>query len=310
MITIVLVIYNGGKYIKNCLDSISLQTYHDFKILVVDNHSTDNSLDLLSKYKVDEWIRNEENLGWAVGNNIGIAHTKTKYALLLNIDTILAPDCLAQLMKCAKQNPDAALVSPSILEYKDYPKSQVGYPLLFDLKNGLIRAAIPTNEIQEVSFVPGTAMFVNLELLGEEAYFVDKFFMYHEDIELSLRILSKPNLKLFFCPASYVWHDSKQSFSKESTCRLALKNLFKCLIEFQSNLDFIKHYPNYINNLVKNYSFYKEYYKLVYPINSIKYSLLSLVWLFTPRRRFNVKERIEMINEQVLAKGEKFNFIF
>src|SRR5437870_7465078 len=184
------------------------------------------------------------------------------------------------LIGTAERHFEAALVSPAILEYYEFPSVRPGHPLFFDLRHGLIRAANPTTATTEVSFVPGTAMFINLDCLGSEAYLREDFFMYHEDVELSMRVLARTNCLLIFCPDAFVWHDSKQSFRRKSTCRLALNNLFTCLLEAQSKYSYVRNYPRYVRTLIANYASYRKYFPWTYPTWGLINLIGSWLWMF------------------------------
>lgn len=309
-ITIIIPVMNSEKYIRNCLDSIYAQTYKDFEVVVFDNGSKDKSIEIAKNYPL-KIIKNNSNIGWAKANNLCIKQVKTKYVFLLNIDTILDQDCLKNLYEFAESRNDLACVSPRIIEYSDFLKSEKGkgYPLAFDIKDGLIKAYDINEEYIEVSFVPGTALFANLENLQNELCFREDFFMYHEDVELSLRILTQTGLKLYFLNTAIVGHDSKSSFSRVSTCRLALKNLFICLLTYQNSQEFLKNYGAYVKSLFRMYKdFYYQYYPLVYPVFSIFYLMTSIFRLHS-QTNFNL-DRLHSINQKLSKYQKQFEFIF
>jgi len=283
-ITTIIPVLNGEKYIKPCLDSIYAQTYKNFEVIVFDNGSKDRTVDVVKDYPVNI-IKNKNNIGWAKANNICIKQAKTKYVFLLNVDTILERNCLKNLYEFAESKDDVACVSPRIVEYTEFLNGKIGkgYPLIFDIKDGFIKAYDVNEEYSEVSFVPGTALFANLKKLQDNFYFREDFFIYHEDVEFSLRVLTQTDLKLYFLNNAIVAHDSKQSFSRTSTCRLALKNLFTCLVTYQDKQEFFSNYPNYVKSLFKMYkSFYYKYYPITYPVLSIFY-LITLSYYIHPK---------------------------
>lgn len=301
---------NSEKYIRNCLDSICAQTYKDFEVVIFDNGSKDKGIEIAKNYPL-KIIRNNSNIGWAKANNLCIKQVKTKYVFLLNIDTILHQDCLKNLYEFAESRNDLACVSPRIIEYSDFLNSEKGkgYPLAFDIKDGLIKAYDINEEYIEVSFVPGTALFANLENLQNELCFREDFFMYHEDVELSLRILTQTGLKLYFLNTAIVGQDSKSSFSRVSTCRLALKNLFICLLTYQNSQEFLKNYGAYVKSLFRMYKdFYYQYYPLVYPVFSIFYLMTSIFRLHS-QTNFNL-DRLHSINQKLSKYQKQFEFIF
>lgn len=309
-ITIITPVLNGEKYIKNCLDSVFAQSFKNFEVVIFDNGSKDKTVEIAKNYPV-KIIENKNNIGWAKANNLCIKQAKTKYVFLLNIDTILEPDCLKNLYEFAESKNDLACVSPRIVEYSDFVNGNIdkGYPLIFDIKDGLIKAYSTNSNCTEVSFVPGTALFANLENLRDNLYFREDFFIYHEDVELSLRILTTTRLALYFLNTSIVAHDSKQSFSKISTCRLAIRNLFTCLATYQSRKEFLTNYGAYIKNFFKMYKdFYYQYYPFAYPAFGIFY-LATTVLKLNRQTNFDLK-RLHLINRKMGNHHKQFEFVF
>ena len=96
-LTIVIVNYNVKHYVAQCLDSIFKSSFKDVEIVVVDNHSHDGSVDYIkSKYPMVKVIDSNHNLGFARANNLALRLCHSKYALLLNPDTVLGKDVLEQ----------------------------------------------------------------------------------------------------------------------------------------------------------------------------------------------------------------------
>ncbi len=306
--TIVIPTYNSTQFIEKCLSSVFAQEFDDFDVMVIDNNSLDHSVQLLKKFPV-QVLEMNKNYGWAGGNNIALRETKTPYVALLNIDTIVDKMWLHQLIELADSNPQVGAVSSTILEYGDYPKIVSGYPLFFDIESGLIVVATPTNEDKVVSFVPGTAMLLNLETLGAEAYFREDFFMYHEDVEFSLRVLSRLKCKLMFSGKSVVWHDSKQSFSNPLTCNLAIRNLFWCLTKYQTRREYISSLTNYTIQFARLYPFYRQFYPLRYPLAILKNMLYSVGILMKKNDCSSVRNLLEEVNQPV-RDVQSFNFVF
>ncbi|KKU90945.1 MAG: hypothetical protein UY23_C0005G0041 [Candidatus Jorgensenbacteria bacterium GW2011_GWA1_48_11] len=309
-ITIIVPTFNSERYARSCLDSIFVQTYKGFEVIVFDNGSNDGTLNLVEEYPV-KIVRSRENVGWARANNLCIRGVKTKYVFLLNIDTVLDPNCLRRLYEFAESKNDLGCVSPAIVEYSEFlsGKKTMGYPLTFDIRSGFIRAYDVNKEYVEVGFVPGTALFANLDRLQDQLCFREDFFMYHEDVELSLRIITKTGFKLYFLNTAIVAHDSKQSFSRFSTCRLALRNLFTCLVEYQNRKEFWEHFSAYGRSLFRLYKdFYCQYYPFTYPILGTFYLTASL---------FKLKEnksmdlsRLYEVNRKLDKWPKRFEFIF
>ncbi|HJW89631.1 MAG TPA: glycosyltransferase family 2 protein [Anaerolineales bacterium] len=122
-VSVIIVNYNGKRYLSACLDGLRAQAYPEqaYEVVVSDNGSSDGSLELLQS--VYPWVRvlaNGRNLGFASGNNVAIHATQGKYAVLLNNDTVPAPDWLEHLVQVAETNPSAGLVTGRLQLY--YPQ--------------------------------------------------------------------------------------------------------------------------------------------------------------------------------------------
>ena len=86
-VTIIIPNYNGKSLLENCFRTLENQSYKDFKVLVVDNGSTDGSTDIKSDVLDVEWIALNENLGFCGAVNLAVQKTRTPYVILLNNDT-------------------------------------------------------------------------------------------------------------------------------------------------------------------------------------------------------------------------------
>ena len=312
MITVIIPTYNSQKYIKNCLDSLFTQTYSSFKVVVYDNGSEDQTITIVKSYPV-KLYKGKNNIGWVGANNYCISRAKSKYLFLLNVDTALDKDCLKNLYEFSELAKDVVCVSPKIVNFEEFHniKHTSGYPLAFSLQDGLIKAYKTNAKQIEVSFVPGTAMFVNRQVLKNKLYFQKDFFMYHDDVELCLRILSQTSYKLFYLKTAIVGHHNQQSFTRTSTCRLALRNLFKILVSYQSKQDFLRNFFFYMRNLWRMYRiYYYKYFPASYLVYSSFYLFKSLLFLL-----FNVNtqaslRRISVINNKLARYPKDFEFYF
>lgn len=98
-VTIVIPNYNGKHFMEPCLASLERQTCHDFKILVVDNASTDGSLEYMKENYPDiEVIALDKNYGFSKAVNVGIRHSRTPYVILLNNDTTVDPHYVEEMV--------------------------------------------------------------------------------------------------------------------------------------------------------------------------------------------------------------------
>lgn len=310
-ITIIIPLHNSEKYIDKCLTSLGLQSFKDFKIILFDNQDKHHKNNI-KKYKKTldiEYISSEKNIGWTGSNNRCLRMVDTEYSFLLNIDTHLERHCLSLLYEFSKKQKDAVLISPEILEYEDFNYEREGSPLSFNIDTGLINGYKLLDDFIEVNFVPGTAMLINMKKIPlDELYFDDSFFMYHEDVDFSIRMVIKQYGKLLFVKGPKVAHASKQSFDRVQTCWYAVRNCLRCLSGYQGKSNYIKKIPSYIFTYLKFYiNFYYKYYPLAYPFISIFHIFNSV---FTCSKDGNIEE-FQNIHKDMRKNHElMFSFIF
>lgn len=114
-VSILIVNYNGASLLRPCLDSVRQITKPSFEVIVVDNASKDDSLEVLKEYPWVKCVVSQTNRGFAGGNNLGLPHCTGDLILLLNSDTIVTPDFLQVLCDHLEKHPEAGLVQPRML---------------------------------------------------------------------------------------------------------------------------------------------------------------------------------------------------
>ena len=118
--SIIIVTWNGKQHLPDCLESLRSQTFHDFEVIVVDNGSTDGTLEYLRTHH--PWVRVvqlPENTGFAHGNNSGFSHSSGDYIVTLNNDTMAEPGWLGELVAVADAHPEAGMVACRICNFTD-----------------------------------------------------------------------------------------------------------------------------------------------------------------------------------------------
>jgi GT2 family glycosyltransferase len=194
LLSVIVLNWNGKRFLDECLSSLRAQTYKDFEVILVDNGSNDGSVEFIKdKYgELVTLIENERNLGFATGNNQGIRAAKGDYILLLNNDTRVDPRWMEELVKVAEKDRTIGMCASKILCYDD-PRviDNVGHLLYRDgLNRGrgrLEKDVGQYEEIEEVLFPSGCAALYRREMLEEIGLFDDDFFAYGDDTDLGLR---------------------------------------------------------------------------------------------------------------------------
>lgn len=216
---VVVVNWNGLKYLKNCFNSLQGQTYKNFRIIFVDNGSGDDSVDFVEKnYPQTEIIKLGKNTGFCFGYNAGIKKVledeNIEYIIVLNNDTKLDEKYIEELQSCAKRHPDAGSIQPKVLNF--FEKEKIDCAGIYITRDGTAhnrgygKNEKKYNDEKEIFGANGTAsLFTRRALektaLPEHNYFDEGHFVFYEDVDLAWR-LKNAGFKAFFCPKAVVYH--------------------------------------------------------------------------------------------------------
>lgn len=234
-IFIIVLNYNGKDVIKNCLTSVFKIDYPDFEVVVVDNNSTDESFELAKAgFSKASFIKNEENLGYAAGNNMGIRFALERmadYVLLLNNDTEVEKDFLARLVNVAEKDKKIGIASPVIFNgYNRQIWFSGGRINWLKMKSTHERKAAAMDSY-ETEFATGCAMLVRAAVFEEIGLLDEDFFLYWEDADFSWRA-RRAGFKNVVVSGSWVYHLEKSEGNlKQKTYWLVISGL----IFFQKN---------------------------------------------------------------------------
>lgn len=239
-LSIIIVNYKTYILTKQTIESVVYNQYlFDYEIILVDNASKDESIEALSKDFKDlvlenrlKIIENEENLGFAKANNIGIKNANGKYILLLNSDTVVAENNLECCLKEMEKDKEiGALGCKVVLEdgRLDHackrgfptPKASLYYFLKLDKKNPLKYGQydalhLKEDEEGEVDALMGAFMLMPKKVLDEVGVLDETFFMYGEDIDLCYRI-KQAGYKIMYYPKVHIIHYKGGSSKKRRT---------------------------------------------------------------------------------------------
>jgi hypothetical protein len=182
LISVIVVNFNGERHLGDCLESLSAQTFRDFEVIVVDNGSTDGSLNLIRKgFPWVKLITLDKNTGFARGNNIGFEASASKYIATLNNDTVVDKGWLEALYKAAETDRTIGMVASKILLGRNGKEiDSVGvliYPDGMSRQRG--RSEIDEGQFdrtEEVLFPSACAALYRREMLNEIGFFDEDFF--------------------------------------------------------------------------------------------------------------------------------------
>lgn len=186
--------WNGRHLLEECLESIFAQTFRDFETIVVDNGSTDGSVDFLQDRYQDRirLIPLKENLGFAGGNNRGIEMARGKWVVFLNNDAVADVRWLEELHEASGRHPDVEIFACKVLNYHRRNEIDTVGHLLYP--DGIARGRGRLEEDrgqydreEEVFFPSGCAAAFRKDLLDLLGGFDESFFAYGDDTDLGLR---------------------------------------------------------------------------------------------------------------------------
>jgi hypothetical protein len=226
LVYIVILTLNHRDMTADCLRSVLQMTYPHYRVVIVDNGSTDGTVEFVKERFPDVTvIANSRNLGFAAGCNVGIRHAMAEgadYVLLLNNDTLVPPDLLDHLI--AQALPNAGILMPRI-SYSDEPgrlwfAGSRRHWLTLDARDfgPYGPRQIHDNELCAVDYVFGTAMLIRRAVLERVGLFDEAFFMYYEDMDFCLRVRAA-GFELYYVPGVTVQHRVSASTSTHPPIR-------------------------------------------------------------------------------------------
>ena len=215
--TVIIVNTNERDHLKRCLPSVLGQQYGEYEVLVVDNASTDGSVEVVGReFPQVKLIRNAANLGYVGANNVGFEHATGEVLVVLNPDTRVEPNWLWELVLALESTPSAGLATSKILMMDDPQRiNTCGNEITFagiTVCRGLGQPADRYDRLEVVSAVSGAAFAVKRSVLGQIGPFDQSFFIYYEDTDLSLRA-ALAGYDCLYVPTSVVYHDYAFRFS-------------------------------------------------------------------------------------------------
>ncbi len=268
-VAIVIVNYNGFADTRECLCSLCNVKYSNLSIILVDNASTDGSLEMLrDEFTKVHFVRSEINLGFTGGNNLGLEKAyeySPDYILLLNNDTIVSENLLDELTCYMDDNPNVGLAGPLTLYYdSDDIIAFAGGNL--NRNTGIVKYLHKGNKRDNITaralyctFIEGAALFIRTEVIKNIGGLNNLYFLTSEESELCVRITDL-GYQLSVLTSCCIWHKVSRSMGAESE----LSNYFI----FRNKLWFVKrnnHHPSLLDliQFLKYYitSFYSYIFK-------------------------------------------------
>ena len=244
LVSIIIVNWNAKEYLKSCLDSLLEQTYQNYEIILVDNASTDDSVEFLEKeFSSVKIIKNEKNVGFAEGNNIGIKNSKGDIIALFNPDAMADKEWLSILVSKLQSSEKIAAVAGKMFYLGDeYGKNAVfcTWPKI-DPYSATASNFHNNEQESKVDYLTGAAMLVKNEAIQRVGLLDPEFFLFFEETDWCARMI-RAGYDLVYVPNAKAWHKVSASindsgkkiyYMERARIRFATKNFdFSYLLVF------------------------------------------------------------------------------
>ena len=266
IVSIISVNFNQLKVTEAFLDSLKGVTYPNMEVIVVDNASKEDPCNYLKeKYPDYIFLRSDENLGFAGGNNFGIRQAKGKYFMMLNNDTEVDPGFLEPLVEAMEGDEKVGMVGSKV-RFFDHPDT-----IQFAGATQMTRFTATSHfigfnqkdigqydEITSTPFASGAAMMTSRKICQEVGLMASFFFLYYEELDWQERI-RKAGFDIKYIPASLVYHKESVSVGRGSALQAYWKTRNRFLL------------------IRRNFGYYETFVSYIYmtflagPWNTIKY---------------------------------------
>ena len=215
LVSVIVLNYNAGDLLLNCVESIKKSSYQNIETLVVDNISSDNShITCKEKFPDIKLIQNEKNFGYCGGNNIGIKEARGDFIVILNPDTIVEENWINELLSAYSEFGDG-LYQPKILSLNEQGVIQSTGNMIHVFGFGFARdkgkrLVDKKEEIEKIGYASGTCLFTTKKVLKKVGLLDEFLFLYHDDLDLGWRA-AQIGIKSYYVPKSKIFHAESYS---------------------------------------------------------------------------------------------------
>ncbi|MFQ5821301.1 MAG: glycosyltransferase family 2 protein [Candidatus Heimdallarchaeota archaeon] len=263
-VSIIILNWNGLRDTMECLESLKKVYYPNYDVIVVDNGSEGNDVEVL-KQKYGDYvhiIENHRNYGFAEGNNKGIRYAlsnlEPEYVLLLNSDTTVDHNFLTELIKVAERDSKVAIVGSKIYYYNEQNKINSAGAVIDLWKGRSNKIGVDEidvgqfDKIREVDYVGGSCFLIRRTAIENIGMLDPEYFAYWEETDYCVRA-HRVGYKIIYVPQAIIWH--KEAASTGKTSKLQVYYLTRNRLLFMKKNAKLLHKITFIPFLIKDILF-------------------------------------------------------
>ena len=284
LVSVIVVTYNREKDIVLCLTSVFKSNYDNYEIIVVDNASNDNTVEVLEKNYCNKikLIKSDENLMAGGGRNLGVKHAKGEYFLFIDSDNIIDKEMINELVNGAESLNDAGMVGPIMYYFKkpdtiwwagadiNFWTSKTKYIGIDETDKGQY------SEIRKVGHIPNVYMVKKSVWDSVGGIDID-FVMHYEESDLAEKI-KKNGFGIYIIPTAKTWHNIPLP-KKGLRGTIGLDNRCRIFYAARNRILFMMKYASRLNFLIFIF-IYNNIYLLIYCFILLLYGRIDLIFSY------------------------------
>jgi GT2 family glycosyltransferase len=325
LVSIIIPHFNGKEILNNCLQSLENTTHENKEVILVDNGSTDGSVEFAEKnFPWIQVVRKYKNLGYAGGCNAGIRKARGAYILLLNNDTLFESGWLSYLVEACEHDIQIAACQPKVLSLQNNSKFDYagaagglldvfGYPfargrLFFTLENDKHQY----DDVRDIFWASGTACLIRKSALEKVGYLDEDFFAHMEEIDLNWRF-HLAGYRIISAPGAVVYHKAGSTLKPDAPLKIYLnhRNSLVMLLKNYDTMNLVWIFP---------YRIILEFVTLFYTLFILDFirmkavirSLLYIFWNFSKivAKRRPIQRIRKVSDSKIFAKMYRGSIAF
>ncbi len=313
-LSVIILNYNGKDLLGECIDAVKKQSVLPDEILVLDNNSTDGSVEYLNKEYPDVVIvESGFNAGTAQGSNIAAKHARGEKLIFMSNDIVMDKDCIKYLLKATANDSSIGICTSVLVNY--YKDELIGIKLIDNAGGFIDKFGFPVPfanrmnikdipEQKEVFFSYGGCFIINKDLFEQVKGFDDKFFTLNDDVDLSWRVRLL-GYKVIYNRNSFVYHHVsatlKHVFVRARKRYWSERNIFRTMLKNYSGLSLLAILPVYFILLAAEAIYYLIRLKFPLCLSIVKAFFWNIINLADTLRLRSYVQKGRRVSEKVIT---------